>query len=139
MASLSAVRNAVDAQLATLWAAIQAAQDEYYAAHDRYWQGKPTHAADLAYTAAKEGDVEPDRIDDHPTDQAESWRDLFPQWAAVKLRAALRIDTYSGPSGDGYVGTVRVKYDGTVYERSQNSGPETERTLAWHVVSEAEG
>lgn len=135
MASLNTVRNAVDAQLVTLWPAVQAAQAAYFAAHRRFWQGRRTHLADLIYSALVDGSVAGDQLDGHPTDQNETWLDLFPSLAGLSLKAVLRMDVYESPVGHGYQATLRVLYNGVIYERSQNVGPETFRTAAWHIVT----
>ena len=80
-------------------------------------------------------DTTPDRLSDHPTDQAASWLDQFDA-LPEKFPAALRCDVYDGPGGHGYVVTVRGVLGGVTWERSHNVGPETHRTAAWHQVAD---
>lgn len=136
MPTITAVRNAVDARLATLWSVIQTRQDTYYAAHGRYFQGKRTAASEPANTGA--GSLQTavgDLLADHPADQRETWLDFLPELDGLAVEMVLTIDVYHGPEGQGYVGTVRVSHNGTIYERAAQSGPETWRAAAWHTVS----
>ena len=48
------------------------------------------------------------------------------------------MDVYDGPQGKGYVGTVWAAFDGSVYSRARNFGPETERTLDWRRLTPEE-
>lgn len=51
------------------------------------------------------------------------------------LEMALWIDQYVTPDGTpGYVGTVQVDVLGHTYQRSQNVGPESWRTVGWAEV-----
>jgi hypothetical protein len=130
MATLQAIRTAVDAKLTALWPTIQAKQDTYAANHNgRYWQGILTH------TVTPSDGVEslPDIGTRCPTDQ------LGDPWPAgirdVTLPMALVMDVYDGPLGVGYVATVYVRVLGNLYSRSQNVGPEAYRTVNWAQVT----
>ena len=65
-----------------------------------------------------------------PTDQTESWL-AFGITLPAFTEAALSVETYTGPSGSGYVIHADVISDGTLYRKSMNSGPEAWRTRDW--------
>lgn len=136
MATQAQVRTRVDAWLADKWPTLVARQQNFFANKGRYWQGLKTHTIDPAHTNGADGDAAPDRLDANPSDEFENWRNVFPSWDGSPLPCALQVDTYSGPSGVGWVATVFIRYNGTLYSRSQNVGPETYRTEPWHIVNE---
>lgn len=135
MPTITAVRNAVDSRLSTLWNTIQTRQDAYLLANGRYFQGKRSHTAAPANTGA--GSLQmaaADLLDDHPTDQVHTWLDFLPELNGLAIEMVLTIDVYDGPQGRGYVGTVRVSHNGTSYERAAQVGTETWRAFAWRTV-----
>lgn len=142
MPTLARVRMVVDDRLQDLWQnQIVPRQDAYFATHGKYWQGLrtflltqlPDNPADGTTTVLE---VAPVR-DSHPTDQPETW-----EGAGIDLGAsipfALLMDTYGGPQGQGFVGTVWAMWDGNVYTRAQNRGPETWRTFDWRRLDREE-
>ena len=136
MPTISAVRTAVDNRLATLWSIVQTRQDAYYATHGRYFQGKRTASVEPANTGA--GSLQTaaaDLLSDRPTDQVHTWLDFLPELNGLAIEMVLTIDVYESVDGWGYVGTVRVSHNGTIYERAANHGPETWRAFAWRVAS----
>lgn len=130
MATLNQVRTQVDDWLTARWPNFTAKQDAYFAANSKYWQGirwttlaaTPSEGADGSTTLTLK-----------PTDQAENWVD-FGLGSLTTAPCSFQVDVYDGPTGKGYVATVEVLYGGTLYSRSRNVGPETYRTVAWHVV-----
>lgn len=129
--TLAQARTKVDTFLADHWPTVLARQETYFAAHGRYWQG--LRAFTIPPVQAE--DATPDCLSSHPADQAETWLDVFPDLPA-QWPASVRCDVYDGPSGMGYVVTVRGTLNGVTWERSRNVGPLTERTAAWHQVTE---
>lgn len=130
--TLAEIRDAADTWLAARWPTVQARQTTYASNHSgRYWQGLKSHAnfpTDAIASLA-------DNLDSHPTDQAETWNDAISGLPA-NWPCALVMDVYNGPQGWGYVATVYVYVSqlDRVYSRSQNVGPESERTIPWHEV-----
>jgi len=55
----------------------------------------------------------------------------------VSLPFALAVHVYNGPQGHGFVGQVWVKYEGTIYTRAKNYGPEDWRTRDWDIATGA--
>lgn len=102
------------------------AQAMYYAWNTRYWQGLPTHSQipDVAAPSV------PDMAASHPTDQPESWLDVD-IYLPDPMSILMRVDTYRGPGGDGYVAVSQVIVSGTLWQRSINVGPETWRSKSW--------
>lgn len=139
MATLAQVKTRVDDWLAARWPTVQARQTAYAAAHNgRYWQGLRCMAVEPNHTTAQFNDAVSDLLGGHPTDQAESWLDFLPEInGGTAIPAVFVMDAYQAPSGHGYVAHVYARYNGTLYHRTQNVGPLTERTQAWHVVSDA--
>ena len=124
MATPAQIRQAVDDRLAALWTAIQNKEAAYYAANGKYWQGLRTMSAIPADGAT----ALPDIGTATPTDQPDSWPLALRQ---VAMEMALRIDTYAGAQGNGYVATVFVSINGTVWRRAAQVGPETWRQHGW--------
>lgn len=139
MPTLARVRNVVDAELADLWQnQIVPRQDIYFANHGKYWQGLRTGILTAMPDNPDDGTTTVVRIAPlvltHPTDQIETWVD-----AGIDLGTSvpmiLQIDTYDGPLGKGYVGTVWAMWDGNAFSRSQNRGPETWWTEDWRRLT----
>lgn len=142
MPTLARVRQVVDDRLTDLWLnEITPRQDAFFAARGRYWQGLRTFALTALPNNPQDGsstvlEVTPLRTV-HPTDQAETWDDVGINLGTT-IPCALQIDVYDGPLGKGYVGTVWAMWDGDVYSRAQNRGPETWRTDDWRRLTSEE-
>ena len=137
MPTLAQVRNRVDNKLANVvWPLIVAKQEVYFDANDVYWQGLRTHSIEPAHVTADYADTVPTELDGSPNDQPVSWTTFIPE-INTSLPAAFVSDVYHGPEGQGFVISVYARYNGTLYSRSQNSGPETWRTVGWHSVDES--
>ena len=103
--------------------------------HGTYWQGLKTHAIEPDHVTADYADTVPDLLDGQPSDQPVSWTDWIPE-INTSMPCAFVIDVYDGLDGQGFVASVYARYNGTLYSRSQNSGPETWRTVDWRLVDE---
>ncbi len=139
MPTLTQVRNAIDTRLATIWNnQVQPRQDAYFVAHGRYWQGLVTTLQINLPNNPSDGnniilEMVPNLLG-HPTDQSETWADnLIVLEATIPM--AVEMWAYGGPLGQGYVGIVYGKWNGNVYKRSQNFGPESWRTEGWALIS----
>ena len=95
----------------------------------RYFQGLLTHSRTPA------GDDYPDRWLDHPTDQQYRWAD-FGGLRLSPMSFAVRMDTYTGPEGPGWVACIRAVDRGQTWQCCINYGPEVSRNTDWEVVSE---
>lgn len=127
-------RAAVDAQLAPLWATIQARQAAYLAAHGRYWQGLKL----LITTPADGVDATPDNVASHPPVSSggvpENWTSFLGASLPASLAATIWIDVYDGPNGKGYVATVEGTLGGNTWRRAVQIGPETRFAYPWVQV-----
>jgi len=134
MPTLTDIRSRVDNWLAARWPVVQQRQNNYFSAHQKYWQGLKTATVEPKHTTAMFADDKQDKLAIKPTDQVESWLDFLAEIDDLAIPAALICDVYDGPLGYGYVATVIARYNGVIYSRSQNVGKETWRTLDWRVV-----
>lgn len=134
MATLVQMRSAVDAWLDGKFPTIVARQENYRANRGSYWQGLRTHSSPPAYTNAKDGSSLGNRLGIHPTDQFEDWLAVFPEWASEALPVSVWVDVYDGPTGKGWAIGVEATYDGILWRRVKNVGPETHREVAWSQV-----
>lgn len=136
-ATLASARLKVDNWLTNTWPTITAKQDTYFANNGRYWQGLLSCTGTNVipnFTGASDGDAVQDNLASKPYYQAESIADVFPSLVGVSLPAAFECTQYVGPLGKGYVVTVWVRFNGTIYRRSQNRGPETWRSADWQQL-----
>jgi hypothetical protein len=99
----------------------------------RYWQGLWSHTIHIDQTDALDQDAPADALTSSPTDQAEDWGEFGTAFDG-NLPCRIRIDTYDGPSGQGWYATVQVRYMGTIYQRSKGYGP-VNHDAEWHVYT----
>lgn len=126
---------AVDDRLAQHWSIVTTAQDLYFADHGCYAQG--LRASSIV--PKNGGEVMPDRLTEHPSDQAISWLDLAQMYdleIPTPMMSALTVDVYESPAGHGYVVHAEHRIDGVLWRRSINIGPETWRNADWYAVDE---
>lgn len=119
-----------DAQIDLMLPRLADFQAQYYAVNARYYQALESH------TAAPDVPTVPDAIHNSPTDQPEDLALFWQTFAELPevLAWSFRIDTYSGPDGDGYVLTVSTVVDGVTWQRTINHGPDTWRNADWYQV-----
>jgi len=92
----------------------------------KHWQGARTHK-----TTPKEQGAAPNPS--AKIEGQESWAEFgvnLPQ----SLPASLQVDVYDGPLGSGYTVTADVVIEGKTWRRVANVGPESYRTMDWHIV-----
>lgn len=124
-----------DAWIASRLAMLTSRQSTHAASHNgKFWQGLATHAAPVVHTTFLEGTRVADSLDAHPSDQSETWNDVIPEWAGVKVPCRVIVDVYDGPSGKGWCVTLSVKHNGDTWNRTVNVGPETYRERAWAKI-----
>jgi hypothetical protein len=125
----------IDARMGGHMGTIAVAQAGYRAVNGVYAQGLLTHS-----TIPADGETVPaDRLTDHPTDQPYSWADLATTYGLTfpsQPQAAVRVDSYNGPAGQGYVVVVVTEISGARWERAINVGAETWRTRSWTEIQE---
>lgn len=133
--TLVQLRNRVDVWLTNRWPMVVSRQNAYLTNHGRYWQGLITHTSIPAHESTTSADSTGDKLTLRPTDQTETWLDIFPEWSSESLAAAVVMDVYSGPEGQGWIATVFVKFNGTIYKRTKATGPETWRDSVWSIFA----
>lgn len=104
----------VDNAFAPLWADIQEQQAAFYEMYGRHWQGL-TIGPGITVT--------------YPSDQAVTWADFLTYTPATTY--TLRIDTYNGPAGPGYIAVIGWGE----WESAINHGIE-DRGYEWRIVPE---
>jgi hypothetical protein len=120
-----------DAQINLMLPRLDDFQYAYFVENGRYYQALTSHAT------APDVPTVPDGITSSPTDQPEDlayfWQDVaqLPE----QLAWAFRIDTYSGPEGDGYVIIIDTIINGEDWTRSINYGPDAWRNADWYHTS----
>ena len=104
-----------------LIADITAAQDTYFAANGKYFQGIKTPAGQL--DGMVEGTMD---VNVKPTDQLESWVDFDAQTFKrnTKVHYQIRVATYGGPLGQGWIFTGELWYLGEHIVYRHHVGPE---------------
>jgi hypothetical protein len=122
-----------DAQIEIFMPRLDDFQYAYHTVNGRYFQALASHAS------APDVPVVPDALTASPTDQPESLAYL---WSSADLPPVLawsfRVDTYSGPQGDGYVVTFETVINSETWKRSINYGPDAWRAAEWYLVTSEE-
>ena len=135
--TLNQLRNRVDTKLTNMVPILVARQNAYFTNHNHYWQGLITFTALPSHTASTVADSLADRLAFHPTDQSESWSDLFPEFNIETFAAGAIVTVYDGPTGvdKGWILRVIVKYNGVIYERQKVFGSLTTLDFNWRVLN----
>lgn len=131
MPTLNQVRTKIDDWVTGKWPTIVARQENYRTNRGTYWQGLITHSVLPTFATNASGDAAADLLNSNPTDQFSSWLNVFPEWVAELLPCAVKVDVYDGPQGAGWTLTALVIYNGDIYKRVVNVGPESSRAQAW--------
>lgn len=131
MATHTQIQNSIDSFFQANKGKFTSAQVAFKGSHRVFWQGietpsiPPDDGALVAPDLAKE-----------PTDQPESWADVFvgPQELPALWPCSIRVDVYDGPLGKGRVTSLIYTKGGERWERSDNAGPETEHEQPWRRI-----
>jgi len=125
--TIEATKQAIDSRLSELTGYIQAKQSECLDAHGVYFQALPTHT-----TLPENGQITPaDNLSAKPSDQPFGWNDVG-GYPLIDPVSSVKIDTYNGPLGMGFVVIISFKYDGITWLKAVNFGPEEFRSLDWY-------
>ena len=148
MATLTATRNRIDAFVDAKLEGIHDAQSDFHAANGRHWQGLPTHdRVELPSHSGGDDDKAAAHPNRKPSGESHDWTGILsilnphlPEsvLTGIKLPASLQVSTYGGPDGDGYVLSAEFDWDGVVWRRDWNTGPETYRDHDWRTLLEAD-
>jgi len=134
MANVEQILGTIDAGLIQYLPVIGQLQDDYYQENGKYSQGLFTHSS----PPVDNNSLPPDQLSLKPTDQENAWSDLTNGVMPATMLSRMKIDTYSGPSGDGYVVVLEKIINGITYTRHHNVGPEAHRSVNWLSVPEEE-
>lgn len=116
-AQLRALRDAVDSDLAALFATIKAKQDAFFVGHGRYWHGRRTGTAPVDGVNASFS-----KLDEAPPNETESWADFAGSLGTRKF--TLQVDRYESPQGHGWFAQVWIRVNGELWTRVKGEGPE---------------
>lgn len=117
MPTLNEALERANQNLTQLMQLIIAGQSEYHAQHGCYFQGLPTHTAPPWYDHGVFGNNQADAWERTPTDQAETWADVFPN-LPQKLPVLLNLTPYRTATGAGYKVTAAIRYNGQAWART---------------------
>jgi hypothetical protein len=123
------VLTQIDADIEVIWPVIMERQSQYFEMTGAYFQGVPTHDDPPAdgYTEI------PDNFTESLSDQPYTWNDIH-ILPYEPIGYSVAIDVYQGLSGWGYVARFSVTFDGIIYQRAINYGPESERSFQWQNI-----
>jgi len=104
-------------------------QTDYKTTNGKYYQLLWSHTEPITQPTI------PNNLGLAPNDQLETGYNF---WLLAQMPVTptyrLKIDTYNGLQGDGYVMTLQTVLTGTLWQRSLNFGPETYRNNNWFMV-----
>lgn len=133
---LNAQKNKVDAWVGARLPAFRNTQTWWLGKNGQYFQGLITHT-----TRPNNGaETAPDKLNSHPTDQAEDWTTFLagdpangvpPINLPASLPAALIFNVYEGPLGWGWECRSEFDWAGLRYSKVWNTGPESGREADW--------
>ena len=132
MADVQAILGQIDAGIQGYMPTIIDLQNQFYQNTGQYMQGLFTHSS----PPVDESTSPPDRLSDHPTDQAISWGDLPDGVVPNQMLSRIRIDVYISPISHGFVLVAEKNINGITYEKSYNVGPDDHRNSDWQEVIE---
>ena len=129
MADVGIILGTIDARIGASMETINSIQEGYRNDNGRYAQAMFTHSE----APEDENESSPDQLESHPTDQVSSWADLAQGVMPDTMLSRMKIDSYDGPRGQGYVIFLEKKINGQLYVKSINVGPEEERSKDWTI------
>ena len=132
MADVQAILDQIDAGIQGYMPTIINLQNQFYKNTGQYMQGLFTHSS----PPIDENAAPPDRLSDHPTDQAISWADLAEGVVPDQMLSRIRIDVYKSPISHGFVLVAQKIVNGITYQKSYNVGPDDHRNSDWQEVIE---
>jgi len=131
MANVETILATIDTRLAASMTLIETIQNDYFQEHGRYAQALFTHST----APADESEAAPDQLEQSPTDQDETWNDLASGVMPATMLSRMKVDTYDGPSGKGYIVVLEKIINDDTYVRRINVGPESHHSQNWEKIS----
>lgn len=119
MPTLQQLKDRAQARLTNYWTNyIVPRQIEYYSGNQNngnFWQGLYFSNTWPQHTNVADDDINADNLASSPTDQNESWVDIFPELSGISHPFNFRCDVFNGPEGKGFIARAELYYDGTPY------------------------
>lgn len=129
------ITDTIDAEIALITPQIATFQASYIlqaGKGSQYYQMLWSHT-----TLPADGTVKTaDNLDAKPTDRPDDGTLLWQTIKSTDLTSnyRIRIDTYDGPSGKGYIVIYQVEISKGLWQRSINVGPDKHFEEPWHIV-----
>ena len=122
------LKNMIEGRLTGILASMDAHQNSYISTHNgQYWQGLPTHSV-----TPKDGEQKlPDVGNQTPKGQDEPWP---PGALNAPQPMNIRVDTYDGPFGKGYVVRAYVESEGELWVLTKQGRGNMPTEQDWKVV-----
>jgi len=130
-------QNRCNAWFNSRLAQITSIQAVYFAANGGYFQGLLSHLAPITSVGAGgAGDRHADNLESHPTDQVATWEaaGFGPPLTTQIMPCTLKLHTYVGTLGKGWVAVLSFIFDGDTWEMRYQLGPETDRAQSWSIL-----
>ena len=127
-------QNRIDAWFGSRVGQITDIEADYFVTNGIYFQGLLSHLAPITGVGnGASGDRDADNFTSSPTDQLENWLDagFGPPITTQVMPCTLLLDSYDGPEGKGWSALLSFIYEGDIWERRHQFGPETYRTHDW--------
>ena len=134
MPTLNQIKNRVNSRALVLWNLLQTRQETYLQNNGIYWQGLITPSQLPEFSDVDDSPLDADNTDKNANSHDVSWDIILPEIKNTPLSAQIRVDTYEAPNGHGYSLTLRLIYNGQVFSRTKQHGPETWRDENWHEL-----
>lgn len=135
MPTLNQIETRVDSKLLSLWTMLQVRQETYFQGNGLYWQGINTPVQIPEFSNLIDNPRNADIIDRIAGSHSISWDTILPEIKNSPLSAQFAVDNYESPFGHGYQLTAKFLYEGRLFMRIRQHGPETERNTDWLEMS----
>ncbi len=135
MPTLNQIKNRINSKASILWSLLQTRQEIYLQNNGIYWQGLITPSQIPVFSDVDDNPLNANDTDKIANSHSVSWNTVLPEVKDAPLSAQLRVDAYKSPFGHGYSLTLRLIYNGRVFSRTKQHGPETWMNENWHEES----
>lgn len=128
------ITDTIDAEIAVIGPQIATFQGSYILQAGKgaeYYQMLWSHTTLPADGSIKTADNLNAKPTDRPDDGTLLWQTIKSTDQTSNFR--IRVDTYDGPKGKGYVVVYQVEITKGIWQRSENVGPEKWREQSWHI------
>ena len=134
MPQLAVLQSSIDSVWASAAVALNAHQSNFLANRGNYWGVVRTHSVIPSHTLSKLNSTVPDSLNIGSGGDYNNWIAIHPEWTATPLPCNVIVLAYNGPDGRGYEVVLQFIWEGNLYERHINIGPETYRNAPWALI-----